>query len=217
MLRRFIVVCAVAVGLSCLASFGVAQAQIDTSNETVQCNILQKTAIKASPALILGGTQPTTLKLKGKLAGCTSSAGGFTIPDSKSTVSAVLSLPSNDCSALITGLPASGSIIIKWKASAKIAPAVSTITVDNQDLTAGLFSAPWSVSYGYLGLGVNSRPNGTPGTALAVSGAFTGGDGGSTSTAALVTQEDLNNFFDNHCFLTGLAAFNIGIGQVHLG
>ena len=217
MLRKIVVVFGFATVLPCVPWLsGAAQAQIDVSGNTVTCNTLHKTALKASPPLILGGTQPTTLKLKGKLAGCTSNAGGFLIPDDKSTLGAALALPTNDCAGLVTGLAASGSILIKWKATEKITPTASTVLVDDSDLTAGLYSSPWGASYGYLGLGINDRPSGTAGTPLAVQGAFTGGDGGVTSTADFISQEDVTTLI-NAC-LGGLPikALNVGLSQINL-
>ena len=109
MFRKTLVVLGLAAAMPLVGSFGgVAHAQIDVSNSKVTCVTLLQTQIKISPAVVLGGTQPATLKLKGKLAGCTSDAGGFTIPDGKSTFKAALSLPNNDCTGLVTGAPATG-------------------------------------------------------------------------------------------------------------
>jgi hypothetical protein len=192
-----------------------AQVPVDVSNASVTCNTLVKASLKASPALVNGGTVPTTIKVKGVLAGCSSPDAAVGFPEFKSKFSGAISLSSNDCSGLIAPSVSSASITVKWNMVPKGAPNQSVITIDAGDLTGGLLTPGWGGVYAYLGLGVNPRPSGMPGTALAVSGAFTGGDGGVQSTADLVSQEDVALVFQL-CSTTGVKALDLGIGQLHL-
>jgi hypothetical protein len=196
----------------------VAHAQVvDVSNATVTCNTILKGALKISPALVGGGTEPgATIKLKAKLAGCTASA-PITLPDGKSSLSAVITVPDNDCTNLLSGAAASGTMTVKWKALQKIEPAVSTVTIPAGSLTAGLLTPGWGASYGYLGFGINDRPSGSPGLPLSVTGAFTGGSGGANSTADFVSQEDIFVLLNGCGSPAGVKALNSGIAQLFLG
>jgi hypothetical protein len=193
-----------------------AAAQIDVSNSTVTCNTVIKGSIKLAPALITGGALPTAFKIKGKLGGCTTNAGGVTLLDGKSSFSGVVNVPTNDCAALLNPGAVSGTITVKWKATPAILPTSSTITLDSGDATAGLFATGWGAPYGYFGLGINPRPSGNPGNPLAVAGAFTGGSGGVNSTADIVTGEDTALIL-GQCGGAGVKAITIAIGQLKLG
>jgi hypothetical protein len=198
-----------------IPSSGAAAPPVDVSNNTVTCNTINKGVIKAKPPLVTGGSVPTVFSIAGKLAGCSTDASGVVINDFKSSFKGTISAPSNDCGALLGPSTATGQIIIKWNTTPKITPSTSTIDISSGDLTTGVFSSGWGGAYGYFGLGVNPRPSGTAGTPLAVSGAFTGGDGGASSTADAVTQEDIAVIL-GQCSANGVKALNIGIGQIQL-
>jgi hypothetical protein len=181
---------------------------IDVSNATVTCNTINKGVIKIKPPLVNGGTAVPVLSLAGKLAGCSTSEGNV-IADFKSSIKGTLTGTSNDCGGLLDGSGITGTITVKWGGALKITPTTSTITVSGGDVTNGVFSASWGGAYGQFQLGS------PPGSALAVSGAFTGGDGGAASTAIAVTQEDLAVIL-GQCAGKGVKALNIGLGQLQL-
>lgn len=191
-----------------------AQVPVDVSNETITCNTIVKGSIKISPALVFGGTAPSALyKVKGKLAGCVTSAPGVAIVDGKSSFSGFIEPSSNDCASSFSS--AIGLVTVKWKASTAITPTSSTIAINAGALTSGLFSPDYGGNYPYFGLGINPRPSGSAGIALAVGGAFTGGDGGAGSTADFIVGEDISVFI-NRCNDSGVKALTITLGQFQL-
>jgi hypothetical protein len=192
-----------------IPSSGAAAPPVDVTNETVVCNTINKGVIKVKPPLVNGGTAVPALSVAGKLGGCSTSAAGVTIPDFKSSIKGTLTGTSNDCGGLLDGSGITGTITAKWSGTPKIAPTTSTITVSGGDVTNGVFSASWGGAYGQFQLGS------PPGSALAVSGAFTGGDGGASSTAIAVTQEDLAVIL-GQCAGSGVKALTIGLGQIQL-
>lgn len=196
---------------------GAAHAQVDVSNASVTCNTIVKASLKASPALVLGGMAgTTTIKVKGVLGGCTSPDAAVTFPDYKSKFQGVLTVPTNDCLGLVSLNLTSATLTIKWKTNEKINVNQSVITIDQSDATAGLFVAPWGANHPYVGLGVNPRPSGMPGTPLSVSGAFTGGDGGAQSTVDLISSQDIQTIVAACQTATGVKQVDLGLGQIHL-
>ena len=196
---------------------GAAQAQVDVSNGSVTCNTIVKASLKASPALVLGGMAgETTIKVKGVLGGCSSNDTAVSFPDNKSKFKGALTIPTNDCLGLVMLNLTSASLEVKWKMNEKTNLNASTITIDQSDATAGIYTTPWNTGHAYVGLGVNDRPSGMPGTALAVSGAFTGGDGGAQSTVDLISAQDLQTIIAACQTATGVKQVDLGIGQIHL-
>jgi hypothetical protein len=189
---------------------------IDVTDNTATCNTINKGVLKFKPPLINGGTTATVVSIAGKLAGCTTDAAGVTINDFKSSFKGAINTPNNDCAGLVGPSTATGTITIKWNATPKITPTSTVVTVSSGDVTTGVFSASWGGAYGYFGLGVNPRPSGTPGSPLSSTGAFTGGDGGASSTSDAITQEDLAVIL-GQCAAKGVKALNIGIGQIFSG
>lgn len=192
-----------------------ASAQIDVSNSTVTCNSILKGSMKISPALATGGVLPTVFKVQGKLAGCTTDAVGVTLVDGKSSFKGEITLPTNDCGVLAGPNTATGTLTFKWKATESISPNKSVVTINSGSLQSGVYAAPWGGMYGAFGLGVSTFPTGGAGTALGVTGAFTGGDAGATSAAALITTQDLASTIAS-CTGGGLKVLDIGAGQITL-
>jgi hypothetical protein len=189
---------------------GRALAQVDVSNSTVTCNSVLKGSLKFVPSFVNGGTATSVLvKVKGKLGGCFSSA-PVTIPDGKSSFSGTLTLPSNDCATLLGPSTATGTITAKWKADQPITPSTSTITISSGDLLLNIFTTPWGSAHSWIGLGAASG-----GGPLAVSGAFTGGTGGTSSSLDAGPQQDIGMVL-GQCALQGFKALNIGIGSLRL-
>ncbi|MCC6848775.1 MAG: hypothetical protein IT294_09760 [Deltaproteobacteria bacterium] len=186
----------------CIATTAIAAGDIDASNSTVTCSTFLKTVFKPKPTLIVGGTQPATVSIKGKLGTCTTNAPGVTsITGSfKGTLTML-----NDCSGFGA---ATGTITFKWKASPALIDSVSTVTVNAGSAVPNLFMLG-SAAYGQLQLG---NP---PGAAVSVSGSFTGGDGGATSAGNFIFSQDQNTFIAL-CGGTGIKELNIGVGTITL-
>jgi hypothetical protein len=190
-----------------VGSTGVARAQTNVGNDSVTCNTLFGTA-SISPALVNGGTATTTLvKIKGTLAGCTDNTNG-TVQLASGSFSGKFAGTSNNCTALLGTSPLTGPLTIKWKTTKtgpKITPTSTTVTVST--LTGGTFAPGGSfgaATYGTFSLG-NSG----------VSGAFTGGDNGATSSNIAATSQDIGAILAG-CGSTGVKSFNLGIGTITL-
>src|SRR4051812_10169438 len=100
-MHKHIVTFGMAAIVAAFAASAHAADPIDVSNNTVTCGTLEKVVVKTSPALTVGGTSPVKIKLKGKLGGCNTDA-AVGIPDFKSSISGSLTLPTNDCFALVS-------------------------------------------------------------------------------------------------------------------
>src|SRR5262249_54197966 len=110
---------------------------------------------------------------------------------------------SNECITLAE--PLTGSIAIRWKAD-KATPILQTSsTLAITDVTFDGFAAPWGVSYGRFSLGTSS-----------VTGAFTGGDGGASSSNVSLTSQDLVEIVSECASPTGSKTLNVGSGQLKL-
>jgi hypothetical protein len=186
-----------------VGSAGVAGAQTNVANDSVTCLTSFGTA-SISPALINGGTATVTkVSVKGTLAGCTDNTNG-TVQLAGGTFSGKFAGTSNDCTALLGTSPLTGPLTIKWKTTKtgpKITPTSTTVTVNT--LTGGTFTpggAFGSATYGTFVLG-NSG----------VTGAFTGGDNGATSSNIAATSQDITAILAG-CAGTGVKTFNLGIG-----
>ncbi len=190
--------------LSLAAAVAHAAGTVDASNSTITCSTITKGVIKADPPFVNGGTAPGTLKFKGKLSGCTTDAAVTSITGS---FSGVLTGATNDCASLAGATTSAGTITIKWKASPELIVKTSTVTVSSGGSVGSVFTLGPSV-YGQFDLGA------PVGNALAVAGSFTGGDGGATSSATIITTQDLLSTF-TLCD-TGVKTLNMGVGTVTL-
>lgn len=190
----------------CIATTANAAGTIDASNSTITCSTFTKAVFKPKPNLVVGGALPATISIKGKLSGCATNAPGVT--SISGSLSGTLTLPNNDCSSLNGPVAGTGTLTLKWKASPGLVDSVSTVTVNLNSAVGGLFNLG-PANFGQIQLG---NP---PGAALAVSGAFTGGDGGATSTASLIFSQDVNEF-TLLCSSGGIKALNIGVGTITL-
>jgi hypothetical protein len=187
-----------------LAAVAHAAGTVDASNSTITCSTITKAVVKADPPFVNGGTVPGTIKFKGKLAGCTTDAAVTSITG---TFSGLLTGGTNDCASLAGSTTSTGTITIKWKASPGLIVKTSTVTVNSGSSVGSIF-ALGSSAYGQFDLG-------SPvGNALAVAGSFTGGDGGASSNATIITTQDLVYLF-NLCN-TGVKTLNIGVGKITL-
>jgi hypothetical protein len=188
----------------------------DNSNDTVTCGTITKGVIKPKPVLTSTGPFVTSVfSVSGTLGGCTSpSHPALVFPEGKSKFKGTINAPTNSCAALNGSTTASGTITVSWNATDGVGgPGLllktSTITLPANSTTGGaaLVAGDLHGSFDF----------GTP-TPLAVSGAFTGGDGGATSTGTVITQESVTTIL-NFCGLTppkGLKQINLGVGSLKL-
>ena len=208
-MKKLLVLSLAALCLSATAR--TAGAQVDASNSTVTCNTITKGSISLKPALMAGGTiVGGVVKIKGSLSGCTTNNGGIT-SITGSFKGELASTTTNDCTNLVGPTTNTGTIIVKWKAVPALTNSTSTVTISAGSAVGGLFTGVPPGVYGQFDLG---NP---PGVALAVTGAFTGGDGGATSTARVITTQDALGSLASQCASPkGLKSLNIGLGTITL-
>lgn len=195
-----------------------AYAQYDNSNDTVHCETITKGSLKFKPALNNTDQGAALIKVSGTLGACKSASHpALVFPEGKSKFKGVLNSPTSGCLGLLGPSGASGDIFFTFSATDGVGgPGLlfktSTVTLTSGDAVGGLATIGGG-AYGQFGLGT---PNG--GGALAVSGGFTGGDGGATSGALIFTQQ-AGDTLATFCALTpplGIKAINIGVGQIDL-
>lgn len=184
--------------------------KVDVSNHAITCSTVTGT-MKFSPALDDIGLSTLVIKLKGKLTGCVDNTDGAVLIDS-GTFTGVITNPTSYCPDLITTFqppaPVTGTVVYKWKANpaTPILQTQSTQVVDTR--TGDLFApgGPFGVAqYVQLAFGT-----------VSVSGAFTGGDGGVTSSNVFLTSQDIAGIQSLCATAAGVKTFNIGIGAVTL-
>jgi hypothetical protein len=208
-MKKVLVLSLAALCLSATAR--MAAAQEDASNNTITCNTITKGSISLKPALIVGGTVVGgVVKIKGSLSGCTTDNANIT-SITGSFKGELASTTTNDCVNLLGPTTNTGTIVIKWKSTPALVSSTSTVTITAGDAVGGLFAGLPPGTYGQFDLG---NP---PGTALAVTGSFTGGDGGATSVATVITTQD-TGALAVACAppSKGLKTLNIGLGTITL-
>ena len=193
-------VAALAILVSLAPTIGWAE-KIDVSNHSITCHTVFGTA-SSKPPLLIGGTAPTTMKVRASVAGC-----AVTGPGSVSILSGKMSgnitATSNECISLHH--PLAGTLTIKWKASEATPIVPNSSTMEIKDVTFSAYQAPWGTSYGQFSLGVSS-----------VTGAFTGGDNGATSSNVALTSQDIFEILSQCSSPAGLKTLNVGLGTITL-
>jgi hypothetical protein len=195
-----------------------AYAQYDNSNDDVECQTITKGVLKFKPFLNNVDQGAGTIKVSGTLGACKSNTHATLVfPEAKSKFKGLLNSPTSGCLGLLGPSGASGTITLTFKATDGVGgPGLlfptSTVTVTAGDSVGGLATIG-NGAYGQFGLGT-----GGGGTALAVSGGFTGGDGGATSDALIFTQQaaDTLSTFCGQTPPLGIKGINIGVGTIHL-
>jgi hypothetical protein len=182
---------------------------VDVSGEAIRCSTVTGT-ISISPPLAFGGTATTVrMKIKGKLDGCEVVTNPSVLIDS-GTFQGTLVLPSNECMALTSSQPVTGSISYRWKAN----PETPIVPTTSAQEVGRLTGSPFEAALAAEGFGGASYLGLTLGT-TSVSGAFTGGDAGATSSAVVVTSEN-SIFFVATCRTPGIRTLHLGIGSIAL-
>ena len=193
-------VAALAILVSLAPIIGWAE-KIDVSNHSITCHTVFGNA-SSKPPLLIGGTAPTTMKVKTFLAGCAvTGPGSVSILSGK--MSGNISATSNECISLHH--PLAGTLTIKWKASEATPIVPNSSTMEIKDVTFSGYQAPWGTSYGQFSLGVSS-----------VTGAFTGGDNGATSSNVSLTSQDIFEILSQCASPAGLKTLNTGLSTFTL-
>ena len=172
--------------------------KIDVSNDSITSNTVVATMTLKPP--ISGGGTATSETLNG----CFVSGPNSAIVLS-GTFAGTLSTTTNDCNEFLLS-PLTGTLTFKWKAdpTTPLLHTSSTLTITTSSFT--VFSGdPWGAEYAEFILGSSS-----------VTGAFTGGDAGATSSNSLITSQDADAFGIGCGSPAGLKKLNIGLGTFTL-
>jgi hypothetical protein len=197
------------VGIILIRSAHGAVPPVDVTGEAIRCSTVTAT-LSISPPLAFAGTATSVrMKIKGKLDGCEVVTKPEVLIDS-GTFQGTLVLPTNECMTLTSTQAVTGSLTYRWKANLET-PIVPTASVQEVSRLTGFpFDAGLAIEgFGgasYLGLSLG---------ASSVSGAFTGGDAGATSSVAAVTSEN-STFFVATCRTPGIRTLHLGIGSIAL-
>jgi hypothetical protein len=176
--------------------------KIDVSNDSITCNTVFGTA-SINPPLATGGTATkAVMTVKGSVAGCTVT-GLHPVSILSGKLSGKVTATSNECITLFQ--PLTGTLTIKWKADPSTPILQRSTTMQITDVTFGGFGAPWGASYGQFSLGTSG-----------VTGAFTGGDNGATSSNVSLTSQDIGEILAECGSPTGLKTLNTGLSQLKL-
>jgi len=200
---RAAVIRAAAVVMLGLGMSAWAGTPVDNTNDMIECDTVIAVA-SSKPAFVIGGIASTLVKVKGTVVGIDVNA-GLAVSGS---FSGTLTRTSNDCLFLAGTSPLTGSLVFKWKS---LDPTHSltqpTSTVNVTTITGGSFAPGGSFGpafYLTFTLGISG-----------VTGGFTGGDGGTTSSNTLVMSQDVGAFL-NGCQGAGFKTFNLGLGTITL-
>lgn len=184
-----------------------AAAPVDVSNHSITCNTVTGSA-RITPALNDVGLGVPVFKIKGKLGGCVDNTNPGVLIDSGSFSGTIVGI-TTFCPDLIDSVPWSGTLTYRWKANRDTPIAPTTSTQQINSFTGFLLSPGGSfggATYITLSFGTAS-----------VSGAFTGGDGGSTSSNVIATSDDFYNRYASLCAgSVGVKSLTFGIGTVTL-
>ncbi len=209
---------AVLLSATTLVTFAVSNAgasappPINVTGDHVVCNTVTGAMQFATP-LVNGGTATTNaVTVKGRLDGCTDTDNPA-VTLALSTFSATLTGSTNDCSALsnVNTFP-SNVVTINWHtapSTPKLTTSTSSVTLS--ELTGAEYGADWA---NYIELQSGTAFETAP---LAVTGAFSGSDGGVASKVDIVTSLDDLHASEAACNGKGVKALNFAIGQVALG
>jgi hypothetical protein len=186
---------------------------VNVANDHVVCNTVTG-QIKFVPALTLAGSGPGDSNLITKVDGCsdTDQPSAINLEAGAISVKGTLHSATSSCTALLgtTTVTTTVPIVFKWKVVPGTAkPLQPTSTVTLSSIQGGLFSpgGTWGgAQYGDFQVT----------TGATVSGAFTGGDSGHSSSLEATTGQDAAAF-GAQCAGKGLKAATLGIGHINLG
>jgi hypothetical protein len=187
---------------------------INVTNDKVTCNSVVGTIKFATPLSNAGSpTGSNQINIKVTLDGCTDTTNANAKIGASKLKGTISTNNGTQCVGLFGPSNVSASTTVKWKAQSGTpklvmtgnVPAASTVTI-NQTAGSTYNSDTWGATYGAFAV--------TAGHA-GVSGAFTGGNGGATSTFTATTGQDVGAL-GNACAGKGLKSLNFGIGGITL-
>jgi hypothetical protein len=240
MMRRIcmtIAVCLVpiGIGLGALTTGSTASAgtpKFDNSTDTVHCGSFSG-KLTVTPALVSGGTTPTTVTVKGVLNGCSDATGKVSGSSTSDTlfagkVTGTLSGTNNDLTSLLGCASTTGTLTVTWKAdyfdSSQSPPleklmytktAVSLTQIFGTTFTPG---SPFNTSnmttpgFGAFEIGAAATANHCAAPTYTSPGAFLGTDGGATSSSFAVTSMDVLAILNGQATNPTATASTIGLG-----
>lgn len=184
--------------------------KLDVSNDVVTCHTLSATA-KVRPALTFTGTPTSTaIVVTGIVDGCVVSGPVPATMAGPSRFVARLRGTTDSCVALGGTQPLVGSLVVKWNASAATPLLQPSSTVAVTAMTGAAFN-PAVADPAFDGVGLRKFTFGIGG----VTGAFTGGTGGTASILVAVAGQDIASI-TAACGGTGIKSLDLGFGTVTL-
>jgi hypothetical protein len=212
-------VAALAVAITTSSVNAASPPPIDASNHHITCTTLYGT-FKITPAFDLVGGQPATVAIKAKVDGCIDTDN----PNVKlkaSTVTGTMVFADNFITALQGVHNVTGSMTVAWKTAsgaAKLTNPTSTINFTQLNGGSASVGGNFTDTYANFQIGANAAHGNT--AAPTVTGAFTGGDGGATTTLDALGSLSVTAVA-GASYLGGtkpvLGAVPLAIGQLHIG
>jgi hypothetical protein len=182
----------------------------DVSHYTVSCDTMQKGTVGFKPSLLLGGTTPEVVSIKGTLNGCTATPDGSNpaVTVVSGSVKGSLTGGTNDCLSLLGPSTATGTLTITWKTVPAITQKSTVVTISGGNVSGGTAN-PFSDSATYGEFNISGA---------AVSGAFLGADNGASSVTHSLTAEGVG-FLGANCTppAKGLKAVTLGSTETNFG
>jgi hypothetical protein len=204
---------AVALGAGLLFTGGAGHASgstLDASHYTVACDTMHKGSITFSPPLVTNGTAIETQKFKGTVSGCEATshfAGDPSVTVVSGSISGSLKGGVNNCASLNGSSAAGGYITITWNTVPALTNKKSTIIVAPFETNGTLVASFLDFGlYRQLDMG-----------GVSVTGAFSGGDNGTSSLAHMLSQEGFDGMFGVCATPGGLKSSGIGSTELFLG
>ena len=209
--------------LLALVAFGSVSVQAgpppyDNSADTVKCGTILKGVIKPKPVLNNAGVGPSVFSIGGTLGGCSSPSNpNLVFPEGKSKFKGTINATTSNCLGLLGPSAATGTITITWGATDSVSGAgmlnkTSVVTIPTNGSSGNVVVLAGD-SHGTFDLGQPGAP-----AALSVTGGFTGGNGGATSNATVITTES-SAYLASFCgqpLPKGLKQITIGVGGLTL-
>ncbi len=229
--KPLIAMCAVVIGGGLVSGVferadAAAPPPIDVTNHRVACDSLVG-KLKFSTPLVIGGSSANSITVGATISGCVD-LDDSNVKLKPTKMKGVLSTPTNDCLSLIGPTSVSGTVQIKWKTlpgtpkltdgDPGVAGAVSDMSISQA--SGGTFAAPSSwgnggtSGYGLFQIGADPAHGNT--APPSVANAFTGGNGGITSTFDGTTGESAAAILAQCLSPSGVKALNFGIGALYL-
>jgi hypothetical protein len=191
---------------------------VNVQNDKVSCNTIVG-KISFTTALTLTGptTGANTIKVSAVVDGCTDSTNSNVHIKATHLSIALNTNNGTACTGLFGNSAVTASSTVKWAASDPTVeklvingnlPAATTDTITGT--TGGTYASDtWGGSYGEFSVAAPAQET--------VSGAFTGGDGGVSSSFTATTGQDVGALLNACSSIKGIKTINFGIGNISFG